>query len=172
MESWRTAIGQLGQTHPTVLTAAGLSSLIGSGPEPSHISPTCAKCAQNVCFCGFKYTYKPTYIYRQPVIWLIPKWSVPAPGRCPTIQAALWERAALVRNTALAWAGLLKGDGAPISLTAGLCGLYDEAAGHQYLKRGRPLKRYAEMHSCRKYPSPLRVASLTLLRKNCLISGT
>ena len=68
MESWRTAIGQLGRTHPTVLTAAGLSSLIGSGPEPSHISPTCAKCAQNVCFCGFKYTYKPTYIYRQPVI--------------------------------------------------------------------------------------------------------
>ena len=159
-------------TPKTVPTAAGLSSLIGSGPEPSHISPTCGKCAQNICFCGFKYKYKPTYIYRQPIIWLIPKWPVPAPGRCPTIQAALWERAGLLRNTALAWAGLLKGDGAPTSLTVGLWGLYEEGAGHQYLKRGRPLKRYSEMHSCRKYPSPLRVASLTLLRKNYLISGT
>ena len=55
-------------TPKTVPTAAGLSSLIGSGPELSHISPTCGKCAQNICFCGFKYKYKPTYIYRQPII--------------------------------------------------------------------------------------------------------
>lgn len=76
-------------TPQMVLTAAGLSSLIGSGPEASHISPTCGKYAQNICFCGFKYKYKPTYMYRQPITRLIPKWPVPAPGRCPNIQAAL-----------------------------------------------------------------------------------
>lgn len=64
---------------------------------------------------GFKYKYKPTYMYRQPITRLIPKWPVPHRGGVLTSKLPSEKEQHLLEILLLPGRSLLKGDGAPIS---------------------------------------------------------